>query len=97
MLNWVSYKGRPLGAIVDDDRADGRFVFFANKLESLAQLFKIADSEEVHVEGSGNMRYSDFVSLYLKGEKAVGRFYPTREDWLQSAPEKVAREIALKA
>lgn len=82
MGTWISYKGRVLGKITLDDNNTGKFVFVAEGLEALAELFRINPNEQVEVEDNGSMNYSKFTEKYFKGSFAITGFYPTPEDWL---------------
>ncbi len=79
MSSWVSYQGKPLGTIRLDDTNTNKFVFVAESLESLAQLFSLKPSDEIEIEGASGMTYETFTQTHLKD---ISGFYPSREHWL---------------
>lgn len=75
----ISYQGRFLGHIRVNDNDTDKFVFVADKLETLAALFKINPDEEIETEGRGKIRYQEFQQDYLS---RITAYYPTEEQWL---------------
>lgn len=73
MSSDVLYQGRELGKIRLADNNTGKFVFVAESLDSLIELFKLKPSDTVTVEDK-DIPYDTFKEEYLK---IISGFYPS--------------------
>ena len=78
MSEWVLYQGRSLGRVKAQDFTF-KPIFVAENLESLAELFRLKDEDEIETEGQGKMMYKLFKEKYLS---RISEFYPNFNSWV---------------
>jgi hypothetical protein len=72
----ISYHGKSLGRIVQDDVRTGKAYFVADSLETLTQLLTVPSDETIETENHGEMPYARFHQEYLA---SMTGFYPLQE------------------